>query len=445
MKPILLSLSLLLAVSASAAPDTSREAVAERVSAAAQTPHPRLFATIGTFQTVKAKIATDELTRLGAESVRSDADQLLARKPAERIQTGRRLLDVSRNVLFRSTTLAMAYRLYGDDRYLKRAQEELCAAARFTDWNPSHFLDVAEMALAVAIGYDWLYNELDPAARDMIADGLTRHALRQPEGGWSRARNNWGQVCHAGLTAAALALAERDPETAATVIHRAVVNLPRPMGVYAPNGCYPEGPGYWSYGTDFNVIAIDLLENALHTDFGLGSLPGFRETATFLEYVTGPSGKVFNYADGGMGRGTDCALWWFAKRLKRPDLLVPFERGAYIAYATRRHRITDTRGGDRLFPLTLLWLQPVPTDLKPQLPLLWDAKGPQPITIQRSGWDNATDLFIGLKAGSPSGNHGHMDGGSFVLDAEGIRWAYDLGAESYHKIESLKMNLWNMR
>ena len=32
-----------------------------------------------------------------------------------------------------------------------------------------------------------------------------------------------------------------------------------------------------------------------------------------------------------------------------------------------------------------------------------------------------------------------MDAGSFVLDADGVRWAHDLGAENYNRIESLGM------
>jgi hypothetical protein len=31
-----------------------------------------------------------------------------------------------------------------------------------------HFLDVAEMTMAVAIGYDWLYDDLSPASRAAI-------------------------------------------------------------------------------------------------------------------------------------------------------------------------------------------------------------------------------------------------------------------------------------
>jgi len=60
----------------------------------------------------------------------------------------------------------------------------------------------------------------------------------------------------------------------------------------------------------------------------------------------------------------------------------------------------------------------------------------------RSSWTDPEAVYLAIKGGSPGVSHGHMDVGSFVLDAEGVRWAVDLGAEGYHKIESLGMNLW---
>ena len=42
--------------------------------------------------------------------------------------------------------------------------------------------------------------------------------------------------------------------------------------------------------------------------------------------------------------------------------------------------------------------------------------------------------FLGVKGGMPKYNHGHMDVGSFVFDADGVRWAEDLGSQNYHSI-----------
>ncbi len=406
--------------------------------------HPRLFADAAGFAALKENAAADPLTRAALDRLLHDADLMLKQPPNTREMEGRRLLGVSRSVLYRVSTLAMAYRLKGTPAYRDRCAAELLAAAAFTDWNPSHFLDVAEMSLALAVGYDWLYHDLDPATRDTLAAALMEKGLRTSlkHTGWVRASNNWGQVCHAGMLAAALALQERDAALAAEITHRAIVNLPRSMRAFAPKGCYPEGPGYWSYGTDFNVLAIALLEGVLGSDFGLTALPGFTATADYLDLVTGPSDMTFNYADGGMRRSTDCATWWFAKRFDRPDLLAYFEKEAFLRYCAARPT-TSGRSADRLFAFSLFWLRPVPEGITPRAPLTWHSEGPVPITIQRTTWDNRTALFVGLKAGSPSGPHGHMDAGSFVLDAEGVRWAYDLGAEGYHGIESRGMKLWS--
>jgi len=422
------------------APETVADAIRR-----ADKSHPLLFADRDTFEALRREAQADGLAKRALGRLAADAERLLALPPAKRELEGRRLLGVSRLVLSRISSLAMAFRLTGNPAYRDRAAAEMLAVAAFTDWNPSHFLDVAEMTLAMAVGYDWLYHDLDDATRQTVADAILEKGLRTSlkHTGWVRASNNWGQVCHAGMLAGALALMDRHEALAAEIAHRAVVNLPRSMHAFAPNGCYPEGPGYWSYGTDFNVLAIALLEGVLKSDYGLTELPGFKATADYPDLVTGPSGMTFNYADGGMGRDTDCAIWWFAKRLGRPDLLAYFERDAFLRYCDARPKPSATRAGNRLFAFTLFWLQPLPENLAPRAPLNWSSGGSVPITIQRSSWDNASALFVGLKAGSPSAPHGHMDAGSFVLDARGVRWAYDIGAESYHGIESRKMNLWS--
>ncbi|OGV68857.1 MAG: hypothetical protein A2283_10925, partial [Lentisphaerae bacterium RIFOXYA12_FULL_48_11] len=254
---------------------------------------------------------------------------------------------------------------------------------------------------------------------------------------------NWGQVCHAGMLAGALALMDQQEALVCEIAHRSIINLPRSMHAFAPKGCYPEGPSYWSYGTDFNVLALSMLEGVLKSDFGLTSMPGFRETADYPDLVTGPSGTTFNYADGRMNRGTDCATWWLAKRFNRPDILAYFEKNALVKYCRDRTPMKHDLRGNRLFVFTLFWLQPVPDSLVPKAPLNWFSENDVPVTIHRTSWDNAKALFVGMKAGSPSAPHGHMDAGSFVLDADGVRWAHDLGMEGYHGIESRGMNLWS--
>jgi len=260
--------------------------------------------------------------------------------------------------------------------------------------------------------------------------------------GWVRSRNNWGQVCHGGLTAGALAILEDEPDLAARTVHNALHNVTNSIRAYAPKGSYPEGPGYWSYGTSYNVVLVALLESVLGTDFGLTKAPGFSETGQYLGLMCGPSGDFFNYADGGAGRSPQSCLFWFASRYDRPDWLLGEGRRVIDS-------VSSPSGGraasssNRLLPLALLWMDEAPTAPPIRMPLHWFSESATPVTVHRSSWTDPDATFVGLKAGSPSASHGQMDTGSFVLDAEGVRWALDLGAEGYHGIESRGMNLWS--
>ncbi|RME95169.1 MAG: hypothetical protein D6766_03960, partial [Verrucomicrobia bacterium] len=257
--------------------DTVRQAVAS-----APRSHPRLFATADQLRALRQGFPEGSLKQRVAEVIVRKARALERQKPVERVLEGRRLLGQSRRCLERVLLLATAWHLTGDERFVRRAEREMLAAAEFTDWNPNHFLDVAEMAFGLAVGYDWLYDQLRPEAREAIRQALRDKALRLPfetrHRGWVRASNNWGQVCHGGLTTAALAILEDEPELAARTILNALQNVTVSMRAYAPKGSYPEGPGYWSYGTTYNVLLIAALESVLGSDYGLSGAPGFDQT-----------------------------------------------------------------------------------------------------------------------------------------------------------------------
>jgi len=60
----------------------------------------------------------------------------------------------------------------------------------------------------------------------------------------------------------------------------------------------------------------------------------------------------------------------------------------------------------------------------------------------RTSWIKPDAIYVGLKGGSPSVNHAHMDIGSFVMDANGERWSMDLGMQEYESLESKGVKLW---
>jgi hypothetical protein len=65
------------------------------------------------------------------------------------------------------------------------------------------------------------------------------------------------------------------------------------------------------------------------------------------------------------------------------------------------------------------------------LPLDVKFDGPSKLALFRTAWGDPRALWTGLKAGSNRVNHGHFDLGSFMIDADGERWAVDLGPDGY--------------
>jgi oligo-alginate lyase len=400
-------------------------------------PHPRLFATSAQWQELRARLATDPVAAAIFANIRAQADALLS-QPAVAIRQRPRgvmsgtMLEPAREIQRRVLLLAATARLTDDLRYATRAQVELEVLVALPDWNPAVFLDTAEATLAAAVGLDWLFDTLAPADRDALAAAIAAKGLRASFDSpakmltWVSGTNNWNQVCHGALVIGALAVAEREPALAQRVVQRAVEHLHSSARVYAPDGGYPEGPMYWAYGTTFHVAMLAALESALGDRAGLDRFPGFLATADYLTEVTGPTGTVFNYADSVERPSFEPALFWFARRLQQP--LAPRLK----AEATVRVSARSGSKPSRFLPLALLWWDPALAKLPPRdLPLHWQGRGAVPIGVHRSGWDDPRAVFVAIKGGRPGVSHGHMDAGSFVLEADGLRWAVDPGVQSY--------------
>jgi hypothetical protein len=311
----------------------------------------------------------------------------------------------------------------------------MLAVAAFENWNPSHFLDVAEMTTGMAIGYDWLFNVLSPGDRAVLRGAIVSKGIAQTRGGHVtyRSRHNWNQVCIGGMVLGALAIEEDEPDLARDVMAAARASLANGLDPYSPDGAYPEGPSYWVYGTTYSVLLIAALRTALGADWGILDAPGFRRSAEFYAHSIGPTGKHFNYADGAEGQELPSAIVHLARTLGQP---------AYLE--AKREMIRKNQGmSERFLPLSALWW---PARAEAPVPALsFVGQGPQPVAIWRSAWGEANALWFGVKGGGAAHNHAHMDAGSFVLDMDGVRWAKDLGLQDYHGLESRGVLLWNMR
>lgn len=120
-----------------------------------QIQHPRLFITLQGIEALQKTAPTDQVLARLVRKLLEEAERLLSQEPTEFLIIGPRMLARAQQVLSRVSTLALAFRLTRQAKYLARTRQELLVAAAYPHWNPSHFLDTAELCTAFAIGYDW--------------------------------------------------------------------------------------------------------------------------------------------------------------------------------------------------------------------------------------------------------------------------------------------------
>lgn len=402
--------------------------------------HPRLVLTPAIEKNLKRKIKSDPVVKNYYAAMMLNAKQIQQAPLLTRQMEGRRLLAVSREMLYRMNILSMVYRIDKDPAVLKRIDDEVKAVCNFSDWNPSHYLDVAEMSLAVATAVDWVGNDLpsgtvDLAVLSLIEKGIKPSYPQDKILGWVKGTNNWNQVCHGGMIAASIVIAEKDPELAAKTIHRALDRMSNALQQYGPDGLYPEGATYWGYGTSFSVVTSSMLESAFGTDFGIANYPAFIESADFRLLSVAPSGLYYNFADCGDTGGTtgDITLAWFAKQTGNPLYL---ERDKFLKPADGMGKLPRLAGAG------LVWLSEFEAKKETKLPLAWKGDGENPVVIFRTDATDPRGYYFGGKGGRATVSHGNMDAGSFIFELDGVRWVIDPGNQSYHEIEKTGFNLW---
>lgn len=382
--------------------------------------HPRLLLTDQGLKELQDNSARFPELKSMTDRIIEEARGVLSAPPVERKLEEARLLLLgqSRSCVLRMYQLGLAYRLTGEKVFADRARQELLAVSDFQDWNPSHFLDTAEMSHAMGIGYDWFYDELGED-RDKIREALIEKGLKSSFEGityWKKCNHNWNFVCHGGLGIGALAIADEWPEGAARVLSSAIEGIPYALKSYAPDGGWAEGPGYWHYASSYLCYFLAAMDTALGEDFGLSEAEGLADTGLFRIQFIAPTGLSFNYADSGPGCGPAEEMFWLSRRFKQP------------LYAW--HEMTKY-GQASPTPWHAIWFDPDTSQGRSQtMPKAQLFKGVH-VAFFKSSWEDPKALFVGFKGGDNRANHSHLDLGTFVLDALGERWAMDLGRDSY--------------
>tara|TARA_B100001029_G_C15062087_1_gene459410 strand:- start:2572 stop:4524 length:1953 start_codon:yes stop_codon:yes gene_type:complete len=418
---------------------------------------PRLVLNSEIDKVLREKLISNPVVKNFYSAIKLNAMSVLDESYLKREKIGKRLLHISREMLYRINMLGMVYYIEKDSKILDRINNEVLAVCSFSDWNPSHYLDVGEMTMALAFALDWTAGDLpqstiDKAIKAIIDKGImpSYETDKRSNIWWIDGNNNWNQVCNGGMIAGSIAIAEVNPELASKTIKRSLDGLPHALDEYRPDGVYPEGSTYWGYGTAFSVVTNAMLESAFGTDFGLGDYPGFKDSAYFRLLMNAPSGWYYNYADCGDRRisNPDVTLAWFAS--KSGDELF-FERERFLnpthSFKIQKNTMqTAAKEIGRLRRLNgagLVWVAQYEKQKESELPSSWKGGGTNPIAVFTGGSDDPYSYYLGCKGGSGTVNHGNMDAGSFIFEINGERWVTDPGNQAYHDLEKTGFDLWN--
>ena len=354
-------------------------------------------------------------------------------------------------------TLAMAYQITRDIKFLRLAYDYMVVFGDWKHWGPGHFLDCSGATMNYSLAFDWLYSDFEKYSADYgfdtaklannifwrgVSEGYCTIVGQPCSDGkssyYTTRDSNWNAVCAAGMTIGALAimgyseyegnlhgiypaLADRDFTYWDTcrdkVVSASIYGLANyGLDCYAPDGSYPEGSGYWAYGTNNFFRLCASFDSAAGTNYGLMECWGMDRTCFYALHSESSDYSTWNYHDGGAGK-QDSSMFGYV--------------GQYFGnLGLCNIRYIHLRNGKTPAVYDLVFYRELDSSDAVELGLDYHMEGIS-AAVSRSSWEKGA-TYIGIMGGPNICNHGDIDSGNFILYAKGVRWIYDLGSDNYN-------------
>ncbi len=416
---------------------------------------PRLIHNAAGWAALKAQIAADPVLAKMLEALKASGEDLLQDPELTRINgdTG----GEGPKAVFRMGLLGALHYCEGDLKWQERGAREVIALTdkvSFRDWHPDLMDNVADMVVAVSLGYDWfrtgLNTEQAAGIRTYLMDKGIEALVAQLEGeeipdsakgtsggatapakpkaapkkappkvDTSKLPPDSKQMAAASaLLIAAVCFVDEDPALAKKAADAGAKIFGKGIVRFAPAGIWPEGIQAGEEVMDYVAMLSQSLKSAAGRDLGISMLEGIPQFGIARMHSTGPSGQSFNFGD---AKGANSVRPWVATWLcglhgnpgiravaaagkQGPSSAYFGQIGQFIYY--NPHAAGDGTADSMDFTLSGGLM-----------------------ASSRSGWEKE-DYYIAVKGGENEDTTAQLDIGSFVLDAGGQRWGIELGAES---------------
>lgn len=351
-------------------------------------------------------------------------------------------------------TLAFAYQITGNAKYLNFVYDWILALGQWNHWGPSYMEHCSTAVANVAIAYDWLYNGFVSASLDAnqiasiiyrfgVHDGfvsssgiLCEHPRALADmSGYVDSNGSVNAINSSSMIIAALSildyassevLLEGDENVyneAVYLIGNNIVNLSENgLDIYAPDGSYIESALHWEKATSaFFRMAMALISST-GSDYGFMDTWGIDRTCYYAINIESSDGFIWNYHDGGADGVTSGEL-----ASLNTDMFNFV--GSYLGDATLvKVRAEQIAKGKEVSVYDLIFYPFDGIKDAGELELDYVMDGIDGF-VTRSDWEPGA-IYAGLMGGPNSAANGQLDSGNFIYHNKGIAWIMDLGSEN---------------
>lgn len=340
------------------------------------------------------------------------------------------------------------YKVFGVDSCKRYSIDLILSTSNLKSWDFNSLLATFEITTAVSLAFDMLKPDLSIHDIKKVTNSIVKLGLDHYIGKywWKEENTNWKQIISSSALIGAMVTYESNKAFSKKIIQESIHNLNETMSMYFPDGGYPEGVNYWGYGTSYSVMALyffNKFPNKLDQELKVPS--SFLNSVHYYSSMIGNSGYTYNYSDSGKYKLLNPFILWLAQKNDAPWLV---NQEIELLKSVLSDVNTSATYNDIYIPFYLLWLKNIDhLDSGAQEPMGVNIfRGRNTVGSIKGKSEDGVDFFLGVKGGSPSVNHGHMDVGSFVLDIDGIRWFEDIGnPKSYKEVLDKGISLWNRR
>lgn len=388
--------------------------------------HPRLLYSSNDISNLLLQINTSTLLKGGYDAIMQRANQLLGASLLNYGLDAPGLRIPSIHTIGNDWVpyLVLAYQFTKDSRYALKCWQQLEVMCNFPDWGANrHFLDAGIAAKAIAISLDGLFDYLSETQRLKLYQsvkaltlqpGKTQIETKTGVWKWYSSNDNWNGICHGGMIMAALAGYEFDSTFNSSVIALCSNGILPYIQSLEPDGASEEGLGYWAYGLSNTFLAFESMKRCLSSTYGLTEIPGFKKTGWIPYLLAGPVGTA-SMGDDYTYNGKNfrfLSFAWFANYFQDADLAkthTNFCQSVNVGKTNQLNGWTDV-----LFYSPALAAKGAAF----QSTLSGYVRGiDYAYLLEKNNDENAT--YIGIHAGDNAASHGHLDAGSFYLQAFG--------------------------